>query len=78
MSGEFEPIAGIERLTYLVKSTRTGLMTFYLPSALMGIALVAGEHRRLAAMVSGLLIAASVIQYCQDSSGGTTGSLSIT
>ncbi|MCC7007541.1 MAG: hypothetical protein IT184_01880 [Acidobacteria bacterium] len=62
MTGDFEPIAGLGRWLYIVKSTVDGLSVFMTPLAVVGVAAAAErgtERPALRAMV-GLLAAAAV------------------
>jgi hypothetical protein len=62
MTGWHQPISGLDRLAYVVRSTRDGLMTFYLPFAVVGLGVLCSDHtqRRYASVLAALLGAAAI------------------
>ena len=62
MTGDHQPIDGFQRLTYLVKSTRNGLDTFWFPLAIVGLIVLYGEHaqRRYVLVLGSILLAGAI------------------
>ena len=62
LTGQHRPIGGLARVVYLAWSLRDGLMTFYLPAALLGLVVLRGDPARRSGawLVGGLLLAAAV------------------
>ena len=60
MTGDHAPIDGIARLLYIVRALRDGLMTFYLPMAVVGVVVMdhVQQNRRFVRLVAALLLLA--------------------